>query len=135
MGALGPGTPASATSFHTVTPCRAFDTRDPAGDFGGPALAAQAERTFTLANRCGIPASALALSLNVTITGATAAGNVVLFPGAGFPPSTSTLNYAVGATRANNAIVGLGASAAIRVRANQASGSVHVILDVNGYFE
>jgi Glycoside hydrolase family 44 len=135
VGALGPGTPASATSFHTLTPCRAFDTRGPAGDFGGPALAAQAERTFTLAGRCGIPASATALSLNVTVTGATAAGNVVLFPGGGFPPSTSTLNYATGVTRANNAIVGLGASAAIRVRANQASGSVHVILDVNGYFE
>jgi hypothetical protein len=135
VGALGPGTPGSATSFHTLTPCRAFDTRNPAGDFGGPALAAQAERTFTLAGRCGIPASATALSLNVTVTGATAAGNLVLFPGGSFPPSTSTLNYAAGATRANNTIVGLGASASIRVRANQASGSVHVILDVSGYFE
>jgi hypothetical protein len=118
-----------------LTPCRAFDTRNPAGEFGGPALAAQAERTFALAGRCGVPVSARALSLNVTATGATATGNVVLFPSGSFPPSTSTLNYAAGATRANNAIVGLGVSASIRVRANQASGSLHVILDVNGYFE
>ena len=68
-----------------LTPCRAFDTRNPAGEFGGPALAAQAERTFALAGRCGIPASARPLSLNVTVTGATAAGNVVLFPGGTFP--------------------------------------------------
>ena len=135
VGALGPPTSPSPTSLRTLTPCRAFDTRNPAGEFGGPALAAQAERTFALAGRCGIPASARALSLNVTATGATATGNVVLFPGGSVPPSTSTLNYAAGATRANNAIVGLGASASIRVRANQASGSVHVILDVNGYFE
>jgi hypothetical protein len=71
----------------------------------------------------------------VTVTGATAAGNVVLFPGGGFAPSTSTLNYGAGATRANNAIVGLGPSAALRVRSNQSTGSVHLILDVNGYFE
>jgi hypothetical protein len=135
VGGLGPPLSPGPTSLYTLTPCRAFDTRSPAGEFGGPALAAQAERTFALAGRCGIPASARALSLNVTVTGATATGNVVLFPGGSFPPSTSTLNYAAGATRANNAIVGLGASASIRVRANQASGSVHVVLDVNGYFE
>jgi hypothetical protein len=135
VGALGAGTAPSPTSFHTLTPCRAFDTRDPPGAFGGPALAAQAERTFILAGRCGIPASATALSVNVTATGATAAGNVVLFPGGTYPPSTSTLNYAAGATRANNAIVGLGASTALRVRSNQTSGSVHLVLDVNGYFE
>jgi hypothetical protein len=135
VGALGPPTSPSPTSFYTLTPCRAFDTRNPAGEFGGPALAAQAERTFALAGRCGVPVSARALSLNVTATGATATGNVVLFPSGSFPPSTSTLNYAAGATRANNAIVGLGVSASIRVRANQASGSLHVILDVNGYFE
>jgi hypothetical protein len=135
VGALGPLTSPSPMSLHTLTPCRALDTRNPAGEFGGPALAAQAERIFALSGRCGIPASARALSLNVTATGATATGNVVLFPGGSFPSSTSTLNYPAGTTRANNAIVGLGASASIRVRANQASGSVHVILDVNGYFE
>jgi hypothetical protein len=135
VGALGSGAPTPATSFFTLTPCRAFDTRDAAGEFGGPALAAQAERTFTLAGRCGIPASATALSVNVTATGATAAGNVVLFAGGTNAPSTPTLYYAAGVTRANNAIVGLGTSAALRVRSNQTSGSVHLVLDVNGYFE
>jgi hypothetical protein len=67
--------------------------------------------------------------------GATAAGSVVVFPGGTSAPTASTLNYAAGATRANNGIVGLGTGAALRVRSNQASGTVHLILDVNGYFE
>jgi hypothetical protein len=131
VGALS-AIPPSPVSFHTLPPCRAFDTRQPLGDFGGPALAARSERTFTLAGRCGIPASARSLSFNVTATAGTAAGNVVLFPGGTTGPSTSTLNYAAGATRANNGIVGLGAGAALCVRSNQASGSVHLVLDVNG---
>jgi len=135
VGALGSGAAPPATSFFTLTPCRVVDTRNAAGEFGGPALTAQAERTFKLAGRCAIPASAAALSLNLTATGATSAGNLVLFAGGTFAPSTSTLNYAAGTTRANNAIVGLGAGASLRVRSNQANGSVHVILDVNGYFE
>jgi hypothetical protein len=127
--------PPTAASFYTLSPCRAFDTRNTAGEFGSPALAAKTERSFTLASRCGIPASARALSFNVTATGATAAGNVVLFPGGASAPSTATLNYAAGATRANHGIVGLGTGAVLRVRSNQASGTVHLILDVNGYFE
>ncbi len=134
VGALSV-TPPAAVSFYTVPPCRAFDTRNAVGDFGGPALAAKFERTFLLAGRCGIPASAKALSFNVTATGSTASGNVVLFPGGTSALSTSTLNYAAGDTRANNGVVGLGTGAALRVRSNQASGTVHLILDVNGYFE
>jgi hypothetical protein len=135
VGTLGPPSPPPATSFYTLTPCRAVDTRDPSGTFGGPALVAGVERSFALAGRCGIPATAKALSINVTVTGATAAGNLVAFPGGSSAPSTSTLNYGAGATRANNAIVGLGSSAALAVRANQPSGSLHVIVDVNGYFQ
>jgi hypothetical protein len=71
----------------------------------------------------------------VTATGATAAGNVVLFAGGTSAPTASTLNYAAGATRANNGIVAIGTGAVLRVRSNQATGTVHLILDVNGYFQ
>jgi Glycoside hydrolase family 44 len=135
VGALGSGAAPPGTSLYTLVPCRAFDTRGPVGDFGGPALAAQTQRSFTLAGRCAIPASATALSLNVTVTGATQPGNLALFPGGAYPPATSTINYPAGHTRANNAIVGLGPNATLQVRCNQASGTVHVILDVSGYFE
>jgi hypothetical protein len=47
----------------------------------------------------------------------------------------STLNWKPGQTRANNAIVSLGTSGDITVHVDQASGTVHFIIDVNGYFQ
>jgi len=122
-------------SFYTLSPCRLVDTRKAAGSRGGPALAAGVARTFPIAGACLVPSTAWAVSLNVTVTQPTAMGNIRLFPG-GTPSSlTSSLNYAAGATRANNAIAALGSAGDLTVLANQASGSVHLILDVNGYFE
>jgi uncharacterized repeat protein (TIGR01451 family) len=122
-------------SFYTLAPCRLVDTRNVAGIRGGPALAAGVARTFPIAGACSVPSTAWAVSLNVTVTQPTAAGNVRLFP-AGTPvPLTSTLNYAAGATRANNAVAALGAAGDVTALASQAGGSVHLVLDVNGYFE
>jgi hypothetical protein len=45
------------------------------------------------------------------------------------------VNYSVGQTRANSAIVTLSAASELIIRANQGSGTVHVILDVTGYME
>ena len=94
----------------------------PRGAFGGPALAAGAARVFPLHNRCGIPPTARALSVNLTVTQPTASGNFRLYP-AGIPlPVASSINYAAGQTRANNAIAplsgerGAGASGAARPR-------------------
>jgi hypothetical protein len=121
-----------AASFFTVTPCRAADTRDPAGPYGGPALAAGVERTFVLANQCGIPATAKAVSVNVTVTQPAAPGFVVLYPGGSTAPSVSAINFRAGQTRANNAVVRLGAGGTLAV---QSAAPTHFILDVNGYFE
>jgi hypothetical protein len=67
------------------------------------------------------------------VTEPTTAGNLVVFP-TGATPGTSTVNYAAHQTRGNNAVVSLGASA-VSIRCNQASGTAHAILDVNGYFQ
>jgi hypothetical protein len=121
--------------FYTVVPCRVVDTRLPTGAYGGPALAAGSTRLFTLFGTCGIPSSARAVSLNVTVTQPTRAGNVRLYP-AGIPvPLVSSLNYVAGITRANEAVVKLSAAGGLAVRCTQSSGTAHVILDVNGYFE
>jgi hypothetical protein len=122
-------------NLFTVAPCRVLDTRSLAGPYGGPALAAGQSRVFTLAGPCGIPASARAVTLNLTVTGPTAPGNLRLYPADQAVPSTSTLNYATGQTRANNAIASLSPSGALAVHCSQASGTVQVILDVTGYFE
>jgi hypothetical protein len=93
------------------------------------------DRTFPLAGHCDIPTTATAVSVNLTVTAATAPGNLRLYP-AGIPlPLVSTINYVAGVTRANNAIVSLSALGEMSVRCAQASGTAHFILDVNGYFQ
>jgi hypothetical protein len=121
-------------NFFTLVPCRILDTRNPNGPYGGPALAANTTRSFAIAGQCGVPATAKAISVNVTVTSPSVAGNLRLFAAGAAVPLVSTLNYSAVQTRGNNAVVGLGASG-LAVRAVQASGSVHAILDVNGYFE
>jgi len=124
-----------SAAFYTVSSCRVVDTRGPNGPYGGPPLAANASRTLTLAGQCTIPSTARAVALNITVTGATAPGHLTLYPAGAPVPSTSTINYRPGQTRANNAIVTLGPAGDIVFACAQASGAVHLILDVTGYFE
>jgi hypothetical protein len=123
------------TEFHTIAPCRAADTRGAAGPSGGPALAAQQERSFPIAGRCGIPLDAKAVAFNLTTTRASGPGDIRVYAKVPDPPLVSTLNYRTGATRANNAVVSLGPSGEISVSVDQASGTVHLVIDVTGYFE
>ena len=139
ISALGAGPLAGAVSpasrFYTVPPCRVVDTRDPDGPFGGPALAALATRTLALAGQCGTSPTARAISLNLTVTGPSAGGNLTLYPAGSSLPGTSSLNYGAGRTRANNAIAMTGTAGGVSVYCTQPSGSVHLIVDVNGYFD
>jgi hypothetical protein len=124
----------SPTSFHTAEPCRVIDTRV-AGSLGGPALAAGTSRTMTLAGSCGISATASSVALNITVTEPTASGYLTLHEAGSEIPETISIAYRAGQTRANNAIVALDPLGRLTVKCNQPSGSVHVILDVSGYFE
>lgn len=126
--------PPPAASFYTLAPCRVADTRDAAGVFGGPAVAAGRVRLFPVAGRCGVPPGAKAVAVNVTVTQPASAGHLSISSPYAFSPNASTLNYRAGQTRANNAIVSLGAGGEIRVFCAQPSGGVHVIVDVSGYF-
>jgi hypothetical protein len=129
---------ATGLDYYTVTPCRLIDTRLPAGPdppFGGPALSPAQIRVFDVAGHCGISPSARAISINVTVTQGGAAGFVRLYPANETLPLVSTINYSAGATRGNNAIVGLSPTGQLAVVSQQGTGTVHLILDVNGYFE
>jgi uncharacterized repeat protein (TIGR01451 family) len=124
--------PPAGLGFYTVSPCRLVDTRGAQG----PAIAAGASRTFALAGACGLPSGAKSVSLNVTVVAGSTAGNVVVYPGDLAAPGTSTLNFAAGQTRANNAIVGLATNGAGTVAVkNRAAATVHLVVDVNGYFQ
>jgi len=129
---------AGPAAFHTLPPCRAVDTRAPAGPLGGPALAANAERTFPLAGACGIPPTALAVAANLTVVSPAAAGDLRLFPAGSALPTASAINFTPGRTRANQAIAALGAGGAVTVRCDMPAGTAggaHLLIDVSGYFE
>jgi uncharacterized repeat protein (TIGR01451 family) len=120
-------------SYHTVTPCRVLDTRNPGGPYGGPPLAAGTSRTFTIAGQCGIPANATAIQVNLAVTDPTAIGYVTAYPTGSAVPLVATVNYRAGQTRANNAIVPLSGAGEIDLRCAP-TGTVNVIVDVSGYF-
>jgi hypothetical protein len=122
--------------FYTVSPCRVVDTWNPDGPYGGPAITSSTPRLFTIAGQCGIPASAEAISLNVTVITPPASGNLTLYPGSQTPPTTSAINFSVGVNRANNAFVGLSEGVlGVKSFVSNGGGQVHVVIDVNGYFD
>jgi uncharacterized repeat protein (TIGR01451 family) len=122
--------------FFTLQPCRVVDTRGAVAPNGGPAMSGQQTRAFVMTGSCGIPATAKALSLNVTVTQATANGFVTLFPAGQPRPLASSINYPAGRTLANNAIIALDAVGRMAAFAGQGAGTtVHVIIDVVGYFQ
>jgi hypothetical protein len=130
----GPPTTTGAL-FYPLTPCRVLDTRNATGPLGGPVLAAGATRSFTVASTCAIPSNAKTLSVNLTITGPTATGELRVFPGNGTLPSTSSISFRTGQTRANNAHVLLATdgTGSFKVQ-NNSTGTVHFLVDVNGYY-
>jgi hypothetical protein len=121
-----------------LAPCRMVDTRDPTrGPLGGPVLGPFEMRTFALTGICHIPPAAKVVVVNVTVVQPTAAGYLVLVPGdQASAPTNSTINFTPGQVRANNTIVPLSSdgSASLKVY-NQSPGTVHVLLDVNGFFQ
>ncbi|MBK8598968.1 MAG: hypothetical protein IPP07_09525 [Holophagales bacterium] len=122
----------AGTGFFPLTPCRVFDTRFVPN---APALDPGQTRVFHVTGACGIDASAVAISVNLTVAQAAATGELQAFPGNGLLPGTSALSFRAGGTRANNEILLLATdgSGSIAIH-NGSSGTVHVILDVNGTF-
>ena len=124
--------PGSGLRFVPVTPCRIADTRNAAGPLGGPALAAGSSRDFAVPlSACGIPASAAAYSLNVTVVPAGPLGYLSVWPAGQSQPVVSTLNSLDGRIKANAAIVPAGLNGAFTLFATDLT---HVIVDINGYF-
>ncbi len=125
--------PTSPAGFYPVTPCRIVDTRNAAGSYGAPPLAAGASRLFVIGGQCGVPSDAAAVALNVTVTAPTESGSLTLHPGSGPAPETASIHFAAGRTRANNVTMGL-AEGALSVLDRQATGTVELIVDVSGYY-
>jgi hypothetical protein len=121
-----------ALQFIPVTPCRIADTRNLTGAFGGPELAAAATRTFDVPqSACGIPTTAVAYSLNVTVVPIASLGYLTIWPAGEAQPVVSTLNSTDGRVKANATITPAGANGGVNVYASDAT---QFILDIDGYF-
>ena len=126
----------TAKSFYTVAPCRLLDTRLSSPLISGSPL------TFAVAGisafACGIPATAKAISVNVTVVNPTGAGFVTLYPGNYFAPTASTINFGPGQTRTNNAILPLSSDGSGTLAAQPSvtgKGNLQLVVDANGYFQ
>lgn len=112
--------------FVPVTPCRVVDTR-----LGGSQLNTGETRIVpVVSSACGIPATAAAYAVNLTVVPSGPLGYVTLFPSGQSQPFVSTLN-SDGRIKANAAIVPAGANGSISVFA---SNPTHVVVDITGYF-
>jgi glucose/arabinose dehydrogenase len=122
--------------YFTLPPCRLVDTRGPVAPRGGPALSAGGTRHFDLDGVCGIPATAKALAVNVTVAQPSSMGHLRLWEQGSLMPATSAINFNAGQARANNGLVSLSATGGVSVFCGiVGTGSTHFILDVVGYFE
>jgi hypothetical protein len=93
---------------------------------------ANTTRTFPLPGECGLPATAAAYSLNMTVDPPGPMGYLSVWPTGGPQPTVSTLNDSKGLAVANGALVPAGASGSINV---YVANTTHVIIDTNGYFQ
>jgi hypothetical protein len=131
VAAVGP----PPTLFHTIFPCRLVDTREANGPYGGPALSGAVDRAFVIRGQCAIPDTARAVAFNLTITQPSASGDLRVYRQGIAISTTSVLNWRSGQTRANSALLSLGASGEIVVHVDQGTGGVHLVIDATGYFE
>jgi hypothetical protein len=123
--------PAGLT-FVPVTPCRVADTRNTPGPFGGPFLAAQSTRGFTIpSSACNIPATAKAYSVNATVVPHGFLGFLTAFPCGQPLPLASTLNATDGRVKAAAAIVPAGTNGGLCFFSTN---DTELVLDINGYF-
>ena len=139
-----PSAAVAAGEFFTTTPCRVFDSREPAD---APALDHDTPRLIQVGGVCGVPDNASGAAFNVTAVnfGGTSDGDLVLYAGNATkpgPPRPGAMPFKANTNRAKVDIVSLGdGDADFKVDVNAlatmddgAGNTVHVVLDVFGYF-
>ena len=123
----------SGATYHALTPTRLLDTRSGNGLAG--TFKAKVARTFQVTGRGLVPANAIGVTGNLTVTGQTAGGYLYLGPTATNTPASSTLNFPAGDNRANGLTVALGSGGKLSATyVAPAGNTTQVIFDVTGYF-
>lgn len=120
-------TPSGASLYYPITPTRILDTR-----VSGATPSAGSTLTEQAGNLAGIPATASAVTMNLTATNTTSPSffNVTPAPSS---PTTSDLNWLAGQTIANLDLAPLGANGNLYLYNSQ--GYADAVIDVFGYFQ
>lgn len=112
------------TAFSAMTPERLVDTRTPRW---GPALFGGETVALSVADGGELAA----VSLNVTVTKASSAGYITVFPCDQRRPTASSLNFVKGQTVPNAVIAKVDSNGEVCF---YASAGTHLIVDINGTF-
>ena len=124
-------------SYYGIAPCRIIDTRNANGPVGGPALANGTPRDFPIVNQCGVPSTAKAVTLNVTLVSPTVDGFLKIYP-VGVSTTVSNINALANTPAIANAVIVLltaGTNNITAVFGTSQAGTAHMLVDVTGYFQ
>ena len=124
------------TTWHPLSRCRVVATRRSPGPGGGPALADGSARLLPVAGECGVPAGAVAITGELKTLAASRRGRVTLYPAGAPRPELATLDFWRRGVGVVPVLVSLGEGGALTVDTTVlGGGTVHLILDVTGYFD
>lgn len=117
--------PETGSRFTPLAPARVLDTRT-----SGGALGPGGTRTINLSSR--VPATATAVTFNLTGASATASTFVTAYPAGQSRPLASSLNMVPGQITPNLVTVALGTNRSVTLHNN--SGNTHLVADLAGYY-
>jgi cell wall-associated NlpC family hydrolase len=123
--------------FHPVLPVRLMDTRS---SYNGTIFKSGQIQTFDAVQAmrlAGFPATATAVTGNLTVVKPSAAGYVSVAPGGmlTYRDPLPTINFSAGETRANGLTLLLfGGKMDILYVSNSGSGSANILFDITGYY-
>jgi len=130
-----PGSSTTGSDFNAESPQRIDDTRT------GAPIGAGGTINIQVAGQDGVPAigsatPATAVVLNVTVTDASAASDLVVWPDGSGKPGTSDINFVAGQTQPNLVVVALNqtGTGAGEVSFYNVAGSTDVVVDVEGWY-
>jgi hypothetical protein len=123
----------AGTTYVPIAPLRVLDTRVGTG-LSGMFTSGNA-RSWQVTGVGTIPANAVAVTGNVTVVGQTSSGFVSVTVTSTNNPPSSTINFPVGDTRANNVTTALSPAGRLSATFKGATGKkTHLLFDVTGYF-
>jgi hypothetical protein len=81
-----------------------------------------------------VPATATAISVNITVVNPGAPGDLILFRSDQAPSLASSISFRTGVTRANNGMISISPLGEVSVQLNTTA-PLDLALDVSGYFQ